>query len=167
MWSNIASARFDHLLIYFLIYFLLLIWTISRFWASRLDFLSLFFIFYKTHWMKCSLCKCTFKVKGCPNGFWDSLLMFYLNTYLLVPFVISFTSLLTLVRFFLCNPYVNSWAHIWPKLFGLPIGPFGAWLSFFLHLSWKDQLHFHKVHCTSGLFAELGTLHLLSSLDSY
>jgi len=130
-------------------------WTISRFWASLLDFFPSFFLFYKTCWMKCSLCKCTFKVKGCPSGFWDSLLLFYAKTFLFIPFVPSFTNLSTLIHFlkmWFSRQFLGTYL---PQTFWITHRP--PWCIIKFLSSFIMQFHFHRAHCTNGLFGELGT----------
>lgn len=97
------------------------------------------------------------KLGGSPNSFWDSLLVFCLETFFFVLFIPSFVNLLTPVCFIWHNFHVGFWASFALKLFGLPIGLLGAVACFFLHFSWGDWLHFHKTHYTNNLFGKLVT----------
>jgi hypothetical protein len=77
-----------------------------------------FFIFVGYVGQGCSPCRCTFKVRGCPNSFWDHFAMFCLETFLSTLLsppppspLRSFCSSLHSLTQPICNFLPNFWTH--------------------------------------------------------
>ncbi len=67
-----------------------------------------FFCFARHIGQRCSPCRCTSKVRGCPNNFWDPFLMFHPNN-LFVSFSPSINDLWTLTCYFWHDPHEGLW----------------------------------------------------------
>lgn len=71
----------------------------------------------------CFPCRCDFKIKGCPNNFWNPICVIF-------P---PFTKFSTLIHLLQHNLHASFWETHGPMFFALPIGPFSVSTCFFLY----------------------------------
>ncbi len=106
------------------------------------------------------LCRCAFKVRGCPISIWDPFSVFHLKTLLLV-MLYPPIDLLASPCFFWCNLLVRFVETFGPRLFRLSPWPLDVPIAFFPHFLWGYWLQFHKVHYINNLLGNWAFVKLI------